>query len=238
MGAPTSLDKTGVYWGVDPNDPASKAKQVNVPYTPWQQAHARDLSEKDYAAILASAREWMKVPVLARIMDEKDSLGAVRDIQLRAALDLAIRDLDGGKYSVGLYPTVYNNLLAQLGGQPEKGTLLTQREASVSLYTSTQGEDRPMNAAAEIRKFAAEIAATQPGLAFDLTNLAFRVAEQDQQGQGQGQQQDKEDKKPDFLKDKEAKYAAVKGAIIRVAATNPAVRTALVPVLQLLKQQG
>ena len=95
-----------------------------------------------------------------------------------------------------------------------------------------------MKAAAEIRKFAAEIAAQHPGLAFDLTNLAFRVAEQDQQGQGQGQQQDKEDKKPDFLKDKEAKYAAVKGAIIRVAATNPAVRTALVPVLQLLKQQG
>jgi hypothetical protein len=241
MGASTpsgkqAADKTGLYWGVDPNDAASKAKAVNGPHRPWEQAHARDLSEKDYSAILGAAREWMKVPVLARVLDEKESLGAVKDIQLRAALDLAIRDMEGGKYSVGLHPTVYNNLLAQLAGQPEKGTLLTQRAASGSLYTPTQGEDRPMNAAAEIRKFAAEIAAQSPGLAFDLTNLAFRVAEQEgQQGQGQ---QDKEDKKPDFLKDKEAvaKYASLRGAVIKIAHENPAVRPALVPVLQLLKQ--
>ena len=146
----------------------------------------------------------MKVPVLARILDEKDADGAMRDVQLRAALDLAIRDLDGGKYSVGLYPTVYNNLLAQLGGKSKTETLLTVREASGSLYTQAQGEDPSMKAAAEIRKFAAEIAAQHPGLAFDLTNLAFRVAEQEQEQQGQGKDKKKEDNKPDFLKDKDA----------------------------------
>jgi len=233
-----STERIGIYWGVDPNDPAQKAKAVNVPHTPWQQAHARDLSETDYNAILAAAREWMKVPVLARILDEKDADGAMRDVQLRAALDLAIRDLDGGKYSVGLYPTVYNNLLAQLGGKSKTETLLTVREASGSLYTQAQGEDPSMKAAAEIRKFAAEIAAQHPGLAFDLTNLAFRVAEQEQEQQGQGKDEKKEDNKPDFLKDKDAaaKYAAVRGAVIRTAAQNPAVRTALLPVLQMLKQ--
>ncbi len=89
-----------------------------------------------------------------------------------------------------------------------------------------------MNAAAEIRKFAAEIAAQNPGLAFDLTNLAFRVAQAEQEQQGQ------EDKKPDFLKDKEAaasKYAALRSAIIRTASENPAIRTALAPVLRMLK---
>ncbi len=230
--------KLGLYWGVDPNDARSKAKEVNIPHRGWEQAQARDLSEADYKSILAKAREWMKVPVLARILDEGttegNTLGAVKDIQFRAALDLAIRDMDGGKYSAGLYPTVYNNLLAQLAGKPEGETLLTQRSASGSLYSQTTGEERPMNAAAEIRKFAAEIAAKEPGLAFDLTNLAFRVAEQEGQGQ---QQEKKEDNKPDFLKDKEAaaKYTAVRGAIIRLAHDNPAVRPALVPVLQLLK---
>lgn len=295
MGSPpmdrrASTDRTGVYWGVDPT---SKEKVVNLPHTPWQQAHARDLGDKDYNAILAAAREWMKVPVLARVLDEKDSLGAVRDIQIRAALDLALRDLEGGKYAVGLHPTVYNNLLAQLGGKSEKDTLLTVRQAneaieaapkgwtkdpsgkwvkgpgakerkeleksdaplgnverwqleklkkkegsdvptaSGSLYSQTTGEGRSMNAAAEIRKFAAEIAASHPALAFDLTNLAFRVAEEEQQGQGQEQ-----DKKPDFLKDKDAaaaKYAALRSAVIRIAHENPAVRPALVPVLQTLK---
>ena len=243
MGSPASSDrhaseKTGVYWGVDPT---SKEKAVNVPYTPWQQAQARDLGEKDYNAILAGAREWMKVPVLARILDEKDSLGAVRDIQLRAALDLAIRDVDGGKYSVGLYPTVYNELLARLAGKSTTETLVTQREASRSLYSQATGEDRPMNAASQIRKFAAEIAATHPGLAFDLTNLAFKVAEQEQQQEKDEKDDKKEDKGkfPDFLKDKDAaaaKYAEVKAAVIRTASANPTIRTALVPVLQLLKQ--
>jgi hypothetical protein len=273
-------------------------------------------------------------------------------------LDLALRDHENGKYSVGLYPTVYDHLLAKLAGKSEADTLLTQRTAGFStgvdtmsflfvegrkpvpfnidtikainetcvsakgdddrqqdvsvkvvnttssgpltfhqekaggkrevrvdlqipegtedqvtrammslgkkhgflveptdrtykpttrqtkgrqaetFYTQATGEDRPMNAASEIRKFAAEIAAQHPGLAFDLTNLAFKVAqEQQQEGQQQGQQEG-EDKKPDFLKDKDAaaKYAALKGVVIRTAAQNPAARPALVPVLQMLKQ--
>jgi hypothetical protein len=231
-----STARTGVYWGVDP---AYKQDigHPRQPHRPWNQAHARDLTDEDYKAILASAREWMKVPVLARVLDEGTTegghLGAVRDIQLRAALDLAIRDLDGGKYAVGLHPTVYNELLAKLGGESDKETLLTMRQASESLYTNPSSkEDRSMNAAAEIRKFAAEIAATHPGLAFDLTNLAFRVAQDQAEGQGQGQAQEPEQQQ----KDAANKYAALRGAVIRVAHENPAVRPALVPVLQMLKQ--
>jgi len=226
--------KTGVYWGVDP---VSKEKAVNVPYTPWQQVHARDFGEKDFNAIVAAAREWMKVPVLARVLDQKDSLCAVRDIQLRAALDLALHDHEEGKYAVGVHPTVYNNMLAKLAGVSEDETLLTQRVASGSLYSPPSGgEDRPMNAAAEIREFAAKIAAKDPGLAFDLTNLAFRVAEDEQQ-QGQEKKDDKDDKLPDFLKNKEAatKYAALRGAVIKTAKENPAIQKALLPVLQMLK---
>ena len=231
-----STDRTGVYCGVDP---ASKQDvgHPRQPHRPWNQAHARDLTDEDYKAILASAREWMKIPVLARILNEGTSegnhLGAVRDIQFRAALDLAIRDLAGGKYAVGLHPTVYNELLAKLGGESDKETLLTMRQANESLYMHAPGEDPSMNAAAEIRKFAAEIAAQNPGLAFDLTNLAFRVAQQEAQGEGQGQEQQQEQQQKDAAANK---YAALRGAVIRVAHENPAVRPALVPVLRLLKQ--
>jgi hypothetical protein len=237
------MEKSAIYWGVDPT---SKEKAVNVPYRKWEQAHARDLSENDYKAILSAAREWMKVPVLARILDEKDSLGAVRDIQIRAALDLAIRDMDEGKYSVGLYPTVYNRLLAELGGKPENDTLLTMRSAKSSYMAPKTGQGvSPMNVAAEIQKFAAEVAATNPGLAFDLTNLAFRVAEeqapqdqqqgaQQQQQAAQGQQDQAQQEGQDQQKDA-AKYAALRGAVIKVAHENPSVRATLLPVLKMLK---
>ena len=249
MGLPSSktaaVTKTGLYWGV--GQPSEKA--VNVPYVPWQQLHARDFGDKDAKGLLAAAREWLKVPVLSRVLDVEKSLGAVHDIQLRAALDLAIRDHEGGKYSVGLHPAIYNDLLAQLAGKPSASPLLTQREASGSLYTPAPGEDSHMNAASKIRKFAAEIAPQNPGLAFDLTNLAFEVQaeqaktagqmpeafkehikEKKEESQGQGQQQ----------QDKEAsvKWAALKSSIIRTAAQNPAVRPALIPVLQMIKQQG
>jgi hypothetical protein len=114
----------------------------------------------------------------------------------------------------------------------KEGTLPIQ--ASGSLYSQATGEDPSMNAAAEIRRFAADIAATNPGLAFDLTNLAFRLAQDDQ---GQQQKEQGDDKKPDFLKDKEAavKYDALRAAIIRTAAENPAIRPSLVPVLRMLK---
>jgi hypothetical protein len=231
MGTPAnrnaSVSKTGLYWGVDQ---PSKEKSVNVPYIPWSQAHARDLTEKDYGGILAAAREWMKVPVLARILDEKDSLGAVRDIQIRAALDLALRDHEEGKYAVGLHPTVYNDLLARLAGKPSASPLLTQREASRSLYTPATGEDRLMNAASKIRKMAADLANQNPAVAFDLMTLAAEIPEnfKKKDDEGQGQEQDKQ----------ASKYAALRTAIIRTAAQNPAVRPALMPVLQMIKQQG
>jgi hypothetical protein len=48
--------------------------------------------------------------------------GIVRDTQLRAALDLAIRTEN---YDAALHPTQYNNLLARLAGVSEDETLLT-----------------------------------------------------------------------------------------------------------------
>jgi hypothetical protein len=251
MGTPSkhnaSVSKTGLYWGVDQ---PSKGNAVNVPYASWGQAHARDLGEKDYGSILTAAREWLKVPVLSRVLDVEESLGAAHDIQLRAALDLAIRDHEGGKYSVGLHPTVYNNLLARLAGKPTASPLLTQREASKSLYIPATGEDSPMNAASKIRKMAADIVAMNPGLAFDLTNLAFEVQAEQSKSAGEIPEAFKENiqKKKDEAKDKDqgqeqdkqasGKYAALRTAVIRTAAQNPTVRPALVPILQMIKEQG
>lgn len=101
-----------------------------------------------------------------------------------------------------------------------------------------------MNAASKIRKMAADIAAQHPGLAFDLTNLAFEVQagemppalkehmEEKKEEGGQGQQEQGQQKQAS------SNYAALRTAIIRTAAQNPAVRPALIPVLQMIKQQG
>jgi hypothetical protein len=109
--------KRALYWGVEPYP---KGNEGFAPYVEWSQVHQRDLGNKDFDAILKSAREWLRTPVLSNAVD-----GIYRDTQLRAALDLALRDLDAGKYSVGLQPPIYNMLLARLGGVSQTDTLLT-----------------------------------------------------------------------------------------------------------------
>lgn len=90
--------KLGLYHGIDPAE--------NYPqhgYPGWQQRQLRDLNESDYDGILASAKEWLKNPVLT---------GLEPDQKFRNALDLVV-----GKVDI----QVYNTLLARLQGTPEPG---------------------------------------------------------------------------------------------------------------------
>lgn len=103
-------NRKAVYWGVDPTRGSEK-------YPGWEQPQARDLGDSDMSSLLKSARKWLGTPVLASNID-----GIVRDTQLRAALDLAIRS-EG--YESALHPSLYNDLLARLAGVPEDETLLT-----------------------------------------------------------------------------------------------------------------
>ena len=113
--ATCAMDRTAVYWGVDPNSKDNQPER----YTAWQQPRARDLGEGDYSKILTAARSWLKEPVLSKNIE-----GVVRDTQLRAALDLALR---AENYDRAVHPAIYNKLLARLAGVSEKETLLTVR---------------------------------------------------------------------------------------------------------------
>jgi hypothetical protein len=109
-------NRQAVYWGVDPYAASGGT------YVDWQQPQARDFGTDDFDLLLKSARDWLQQPVLATKME-----GVVRDAQLRAALDLAIRTQN---YDAAVHPTVYNDLLAQLGQVSSEGTLPTIREKS------------------------------------------------------------------------------------------------------------
>jgi hypothetical protein len=106
---PFAMGRTAVYWGIAPNQ--------TEPYASWEQPASRDLGEDDFARILKSAKGWLKSSMLSAPFE-----GIVRDTQLRAALDLAIRTEN---YDAALHPTQYNNLLARLAGVSEDETLLT-----------------------------------------------------------------------------------------------------------------
>jgi len=137
--------KTAVYNGVAPYPD-------NEPYTPWTQAQQRDITAEDLNTIIKEARVWLNSPVLSRNVE-----GAPRDMQLRAALDLAIRTTKDGYYSVGFPPPVYEDLLRRLAGVGNTGTLLTvatsaynpggeqnahiQREANMSIKLAAQSAE-------------------------------------------------------------------------------------------------
>jgi hypothetical protein len=92
-------NRKAVYWGIDPMENYPKA------HPEWSTANPSNLSDKDLKAILDSAKQWLKNPILEPVE------GLYKDTQLRAALDLAIRDTLGGKYSSGMHPRMYNHLL-------------------------------------------------------------------------------------------------------------------------------
>ena len=236
-----SLKRQGVYWGAEPYPMGSEGF---APYVGWQQAHARDLGEKDYNSILTAAREWLKVPVLGRKIE-----GLYPDTQFRAALDLAIRDHEDGRYSVGLHPTVYNDLLSKLSGgkgpyellsgKPDTVPMVGVRQAK-STYGVTPAEETTMKGSAHIRSYAARIAATHPTIAYDLLTLAktveagevppqFKEHMKEKKEEGQGQQ-DQGQKQASA-----AVFQNLRSLVIKQAAEHPEAREAFLPILQALK---
>jgi len=173
-------NRTSVYWGVEPYPKGHEG--FETPYPEWQQAQARDLGEADFNGLLKSARQWLQEPMLAAKTE-----GLLPDIRFRAALDLAFQTTGDGKYSVGVHPATYNMLLARLAGKPEEGTLLTIREASDESVYHPRRERTIMRASTRIRQYASKFATTQPEVAFDLLDLAGKVAE-DEQKEAEGQQ--------------------------------------------------
>ena len=257
--------KTSVYWGVEPYP---KDKAVNTPYVPWTQVHQRDLDEKDFTSLVKAAREWLKTPVLSTAVD-----GIYRETQVRAALELAIRDHENGRYSVGLQPPIYNMLLARLTGESDPYALLpdrsnikgpitvdTGKSASVSLYHSTAGEGHTMiKASALIRQVAVKYASSNPAVAYDLIDVSMKVAEQEQKEEQEAQGQQKQAQlPPEFLEQqkkkkeesegkkeeqgqgqqKDAAFAQLKSAVIKMAQANPHLREAYRPLLETIKKLG
>jgi hypothetical protein len=246
MDRAANQDRQGVYWGIPPAE--------TDPYPGWTQVHQRDLGKRDYDGLLTAARGWLKTPVLS-----SDIEGVVRDTQLRAALDLAIRTHEDGRYSVGVHPAVYNYLIAKLAGESFNETLLTV-QAFDSVYAST-GE-RTMKPSAHIRAYAAKIASTHPEIAFDLANLSAKVAQDEKEEKKDDEKKDEgkpfpgaakpfekkeaqQDEKKEAQGDEEKKeqqakeaYMALRSACIRTAASNPQAQALLTPVLQLIKKIG
>lgn len=119
-----AMDRKAVYWGVDPysEEPDS--------YPGWHIPRASALGDQDFSRILKSAKSWLDAPVLSSNID-----GIDRDVQLRAALDLAIRS-EG--YSSAIHPTIYENLLARLAGAPEKNLTATARNDTMTKKVSLE----------------------------------------------------------------------------------------------------
>jgi hypothetical protein len=114
--------KTAIYHGVTPYP---QGNEGIAPYTKWQQGRARDLNSEDFSLLVASARDWLKSSILSKQVE-----GMVPDARFRAALDLAIKSADDGKYDSVVDPNLYNMLLAKLAGETETDPLLTIRESS------------------------------------------------------------------------------------------------------------
>ena len=249
MGDSSPGVRTAVYWGQEPYEQTEA-------YPGWSQVHARDFGDADFDGILKAAREWLKLPVLSR-----EIKGLYPDTQFRAALDLAIRDHENGKYSVGLYPTVYNELLARLSGRPGPYELLTGKpddvpvagvkNAGKSTYGATTERGSTMKASAQVRLFASRAASgtPDPELAFDLAALADRLAADEAQagsaaqaGQEQaGQQQapaEAEAQKQAAIRvaaTQITKFNAVKALVVKQATAYPTLREVFLPILQALK---
>jgi len=124
---PSNRDRTALYHGVEPYP---KGHEGFAPYTKWNQPHRCDLGASDFDAILKSAKEWLKSPVLA-----KDIEGMVPDARFRAALDLAIH---ASRYNRAISPPLYNMMLAKLASQPADETLLTVHAATDRVAFSTE----------------------------------------------------------------------------------------------------
>ena len=115
-----------------------------------------------------------------------------------------------------------------------------------------------MRASTRIRQYASKFANTQPEVAFDLLDLASKVAEDEQapkDEQAQEGQQKQGGELPPALKEHMEKkkeeggdkdqdqgqkqaYSKLRAATIKAANENPATRSTLMPLLKLIKQLG
>lgn len=116
------LPRTSMYHGIEPYP---KGHEGFSPYVGWEQGSVRDLTTKDYELLLSSAKEWLKSSVLSKAIN-----GMVPDARFRAALDLAIRAAEDGRYGAVVDANLYNMLLAKLSGETQTNPLLTVRESS------------------------------------------------------------------------------------------------------------
>jgi hypothetical protein len=117
--------RTSMYHGIEPYQ---EGHEGFAPYVGWEQAAARDLTAKDWDLLLASAKEWLKSSVLSKEIE-----GMVPDARFRAALDLAIRSAEDGRYGAVVDSNLYNMLLAKLAGETQTKPLLTVRESSTRI---------------------------------------------------------------------------------------------------------
>jgi hypothetical protein len=114
--------RTSMYHGIEPYP---KGHGGFAPYVEWEQGAVRDLTAEDYNILLAAAKEWLKSSVLSKAIS-----GMVPDARFRAALDLAIRSAEDGRYGAVVDANLYNMLLAKLSGETQTNPLLTVRESS------------------------------------------------------------------------------------------------------------
>jgi hypothetical protein len=245
----TSLSRQAVYHGIDPSSTA-----FNV-YRKWSQPHQRDAGESDYQTILAQAKDWLKAPVLSMAY-----AGTFRDTQLRAALDLAIQTTN-----YKLDPNTYNALLSRLGGkQASKSSYESASGEVKTMSTSAKLRKLAAKASIENPKFAfdlmkiAEEADDEEKQDKDQQKQAANNHPpgctcpicQNMKGKGDGDKKDddkkeaaQQQKKQDEPKDDDAqkqasKYASLRSAVIRTAASDDAAKRTLLPVLQVIKQLG
>jgi hypothetical protein len=121
--------RTAIYHGVTPY-PQDKGGLDS--YIKWQQGTVRDLTSEDFSLLVASAREWLQSSVLSKQIE-----GMLPDTRFRAALDLAIRSAEDGRYGAVINSDLYNMLLAKLAGEKETSPLLTIRESSINQSEGT-----------------------------------------------------------------------------------------------------
>lgn len=172
--------------------------------------------ESTARVLVAKAEAWLKVPVL------NDEIRDVpREAQLRAALDLAIKQspqdspVDSGTYS---------DLLTQLGGTRISSCLPPRREVI------------PMSRSARVRKFASRAAKSDPELAYDLIAFADKLASEEKKDQEAPK--DDEEKGQQAKEASSDKYTTLRSLVIRTAAADADAKRVLTPILQLLQKQG
>jgi hypothetical protein len=202
------LPKAAVYHGVDPYP---KGKDAFGPYTKWNQAHQRDLADKDFDVILKAAREWLKSDTV-----KANTEGGVKDTQFRAALDLAIRDCEEGKYAGAIQPTVYNTLLAKLSKADDESGATVQKSAAKVASRFKKGSIE--HTGERIRSLAVKVATVSPGVAYEMVDLAEAIVADKQPAEPVG-------------------YEALREAVLKLAHESPAAQQSLLPVLRLIKAQ-